>query len=267
MGLPILNRPGGFPPVPSGLYEGVDQGVDYSASPGDYLFAVASGVVSKISPAGSWAGGTGEAAYVTLDTPIVAGGRTYKQVYYAEEHPVVTLGQHVYAGDRVAQFVQDQSEIGFAEGNEPAAPRPAPRPANQWTQAGQDFRDWMTASGGAAPPSSPSATTPQTTTPDVSGGGIGGAVKSGLCLGCSLPIIKDTPICSACKAAVGAEAGAVGAITSIPDALAFLFSYRFLEIVGGGLLLLVGLFLLGRQLGVTVPVPGPVGAAAVAAAA
>lgn len=45
-----------------------------------------------------------------------------------------------------------------------------------------------------------------------------------------------------------------GAIDSTKKAIEFLFSIRFLEIVSGGLLILLGLFLLGRQLGVSPPV-------------
>jgi hypothetical protein len=49
-----------------------------------------------------------------------------------------------------------------------------------------------------------------------------------------------------------------GALSSIQSAFAFLFSVRFLEILGGGLLVLLGLWLLARQLGVSAPKPpGP----------
>lgn len=49
-------------------------------------------------------------------------------------------------------------------------------------------------------------------------------------------------------------------VGSVGDALKFLFSIRFLEIVGGGLLLLLGVKLLGTQLGVNANVPGVPGA-------
>ncbi len=45
------------------------------------------------------------------------------------------------------------------------------------------------------------------------------------------------------------------------DAISFLFSYRFLEILGGGLLILLGLYLLSKQFGVSIPKP-PAAAAA-----
>lgn len=62
----------------------------------------------------------------------------------------------------------------------------------------------------------------------------------------------------------GALSGITGAFTSISDAFAFIFSYRFLEILGGGLLVLLGLYLLAKQLGVSVPAPPAAKAAAAA---
>lgn len=58
---------------------------------------------------------------------------------------------------------------------------------------------------------------------------------------------------------LGAAAGTpgFGSISSVTDALKFLTSWRFAEVVGGFLLLLVGLYLLGRQFGLAVPAPGP----------
>jgi hypothetical protein len=54
------------------------------------------------------------------------------------------------------------------------------------------------------------------------------------------------------------------AIGSITDAFKFIFSLRFLEILGGGLLILLGLYLLGKQFGVSVPAPPAAKAAAAA---
>lgn len=47
----------------------------------------------------------------------------------------------------------------------------------------------------------------------------------------------------------------VGSISSVEDALKFILSYRFLEIVGGGVLVIIGLVGLMRELGVSVPTP------------
>jgi hypothetical protein len=61
------------------------------------------------------------------------------------------------------------------------------------------------------------------------------------------------------------------AIGSITDAFKFLFSYRFLEILGGGLLILLGLYILAQQfqkvaLAQGIPLPGPAKDAVAAAA-
>lgn len=50
---------------------------------------------------------------------------------------------------------------------------------------------------------------------------------------------------------VGAIAGAV--LSPLEKFLGFLTSYRFAEIVGGGILVLLGLYLLGSQIGVKTP--------------
>jgi hypothetical protein len=49
--------------------------------------------------------------------------------------------------------------------------------------------------------------------------------------------------------------------------LKFIFSYRFLEILGGGALILLGLYLLGKQFGATLPAPPQAKAVAAAAEA
>lgn len=46
-----------------------------------------------------------------------------------------------------------------------------------------------------------------------------------------------------------------GVIDTVPKALSFLFSLRFLEILGGGILVIVGLILLGKQVAGGTPVP------------
>jgi hypothetical protein len=58
------------------------------------------------------------------------------------------------------------------------------------------------------------------------------------------------------NAAAGNPVGAAkDAINAIPDALHFLFSYRFLEVLGGGILIIVGVVGLMREVGVKVPGP------------
>jgi hypothetical protein len=121
-------------------------------------------------------------------------------------------------------------------------------------------------------PSSPSATTDQTKTPNVSGGGVLDTAKSALCFVCYAPswVPGADAACNACRKAAGLEVGGAGAAIdaalAVPRALAFIFSYRFLEVVGGGLLLLIGVYLLAKQVGINVPAP-PAAAALRAAAA
>ncbi len=57
----------------------------------------------------------------------------------------------------------------------------------------------------------------------------------------------------------GPITSAAGVIGSLEDAIKFVFTFRFLEIVGGGALILLGIYLLGRQLGVAPSIPGAPG--------
>lgn len=77
--------------------------------------------------------------------------------------------------------------------------------------------------------------------------------------------VSGTDLGNAAAAGAGAAAGAAAGFLGITDAkkaLEFLFSYRFLEILGGGMLILVGLYILAKQFGATFSVPGPVKQAA-----
>ena len=69
---------------------------------------------------------------------------------------------------------------------------------------------------------------------------------------------------SAVTAVSGAVSGVTGSITSAENAIKFVFSYRFLEILGGGVLILAGLYVLARQFQQTFPDPLGVGKRAVA---
>lgn len=66
------------------------------------------------SPPGSWAsiGGDGEAVYEHLDYPAVIHGRTYRNVYYAEQKSKVKQGR-VSGGQPV--MISGWDEIGFAD--------------------------------------------------------------------------------------------------------------------------------------------------------
>ncbi len=62
--------------------------------------------------------------------------------------------------------------------------------------------------------------------------------------------------------AIGDVGGKIVDATGLGGVKDFLTSWRFAEVVGGFLLLIVGLILLGRHFGIRPPVPGPIGAAA-----
>jgi len=72
-------------------------------------------------------------------------------------------------------------------------------------------------------------------TPATGPGGVTGAVEGGA------------------AAVKGAATSVWDGLSSVQKALGFLFSYRGLEVIGGGLLLLLGLYLLARTLGVSAP--------------
>ncbi len=118
------------------------------------------------------------------------------------------------------------------------------------------------------------ATTPGSSS--TGGGGVGSKICDADCLVCDrIPgpafLKRINPLCISCQACRDANnlahggGDALDAIESVPKALSFILSYRFLEVIGGGLLVLLGIYLLGKQLGVDVPVPSPAVAAAAAA--
>ncbi len=145
-------------PVGSDLtYGRVDQGVDYTStkpyvSPGP-------GVVYHIGK--GFAGGTGDAVYVRLDTPIVVNGRAYKELYFAETKPLVRQGQRVKAGTPIT--APGSAELGFASGNGPAAPLVGGLGSGtQPTQQGNDFLSFVKGEQTYAPPNPPTQAAPAT---------------------------------------------------------------------------------------------------------
>lgn len=58
----------------------------------------------------------------------------------------------------------------------------------------------------------------------------------------------------------GGGGGGGGIFGGVESAISFVFSIRFVEIVGGGLLVLLGLLLLTRQVGLAPPAAGPAAA-------
>lgn len=146
-----------------GTFLRVDQGVDYDTP--DVARAIASGTVSRVS-AKSFAGGTGDVVYVTLDKPVTIGGRTYTQIYYAERTPLVKAGDRIQMGDPVMQG--GSNEIGFANANHPAGMLKGGLGAGtQPTQAGQDFLSFVKSAPTmqTSPPAGPAAPDTPTSAP------------------------------------------------------------------------------------------------------
>ncbi len=129
---------------------------------------------------------------------------------------------------------------------------------------GPGYEECVRAQGAVSPTSAPSTTTPSNSQPGSEASCRAAARKALLAEGKSGTDLENAinDLCSGggVSTAIDAIPGvgtAVDAITAVPKALAFIFSIRFLEIVGGGLLILLGISLLGKQLGVNVPaVPG-----------
>jgi stage V sporulation protein SpoVS len=89
------------------------------------------------------------------------------------------------------------------------------------------------------------------------GGASGGTAKEQVTLG-SVP--GANAVGGAARGAADAVTGAVDSLSSVGKALSFLFSYRGLEVIGGGILIIVGIVGLMREVGVKSPtLPGPAG--------
>lgn len=95
-------------------------------------------------------------------------------------------------------------------------------------------------------------------------GASGSADFPGGLVGSVLPSGAGAAVGAASQAAGDAITNSLNPFKSLTDFLNFIASYRFLEIIGGGALILVGLIGLMKEIGVSVPAPGPVGKAAAA---
>lgn len=87
--------------------------------------------------------------------------------------------------------------------------------------------------------------------PSTAGGVVGQAGTGSAADGGSVDL-GTAPVTGSISDAGHAVAGSIG---SVEDALKFVLSVRFLEIIGGGLLVLVGLVALMREVGINVPNP------------
>lgn len=137
--------------------ERIDMGVDYSAPPGDPIYAIGPGVVDAVYPLGGssgWPGG-GWVSY-----RLTAGPEAGHRVYVAEDiSPTVRAGQSVTSGTVIARFAAGTSgiETGWAgpNGTQPLAAylgeaNPAGDPGRYSTVSGVTFSNLIAALGGPA---------------------------------------------------------------------------------------------------------------------
>ena len=137
---------GGVSPIGPGLTLGrTDQGVDWGGS--GPLYAIGSGTIINVYNSG-WPGGV----FIVLKLDKPPAGIPSPDIYYAEDIiPLVSIGQHVNAGDLIGRATGGSTgiEIGFAD---PSAMGAAlAHGASGATQLGQTFKKWiesLTPSGG-----------------------------------------------------------------------------------------------------------------------
>lgn len=209
----------------------LDQGVDIASS--SPFLAVAGGTVVHIDP-NFWNGTP--AVYVRLDHPVTVNGRTYGAVYYSETKALVHVGQHVNAGDPVTD--SGVGELGFAS-----------RFAGSWlpsahgvytegvpTQAGKDFYAAMLSS-----------------------------VYSGA--GEKTPGVTKTITNVPTGETTTTSGPGAGFFSFLDNILNPAFWLRVVEVMGGGFLILLGLYLLAKQVGLASSPPPPVAGPAARAGA
>ena len=230
---------------PSLAYAGVDQGIDFTGA-GD-IYALADGIVTRVMHSGS--GWPGQGAVVNYQ--LTSGPAKGQYVYVAEDFaPAVKVGQRVKAGDVIGHATGSGQapgiEIGWAQPSGiPLAPRPAPRPASQYTPQGESFLNFVRSGATGSP--NPSGGS------DISLGGIAHGVNSGL---------RHIP-------GVAQVEGVASGVSSVADFLGKLtdphYILRGLQIVAGAVLVLAGIVLLTRQVALAADLPDPVGLAAATA--
>ena len=220
----FLNVGSGLPYNPNDSKVGrIDEGVDITS--GSPFTAVASGRVVHIDP--NFYNGT-PAVYIKLDHPVQVGNNTYPGVYYAETRALVHVGQHVQAGQNI--IGPGNAEIGFAKpfGSSAASWLPAAH-ANyhegQQTQAGADFAATIKVGSGG-------------------GGGFWSAV-SGI-PGDVNSVIRHVPGVAQVEGVAGGVSDVAGFLAKLTDPN---FWLRAAEVIGGGILAILGIYLLARQVG------------------
>lgn len=216
-------------------YAGVDQGVDFTGGPFD-VYALDKAVITRVVRSGS--GWSGEGAVVNYR--LLSGPKAGQYVYVAEDFaPRADLrpGMVVHKGDSIGKATGSGRapgiEVGWAQASGlPLAPKPPPRPADQYTPQGADFRQFL--AGGDSP------------------GAPGG-------------IVHDINSAARHVPGVAQVEGAAGAVSSVGDFIGRVtdpsYILRGLQIVAGAVMVLAGVVLLLRQVALANDLPDPVGLA------
>ena len=233
------------PATGSGVkFQRIDQGVDLDYA-GNFT-AVAPGVIVHIDP--NFYNGT-PAVYERLDKPVTVDGRTYKGVYYAETKALVHVGQTVKTGQPVSG--PGAAEIGFASKFGSSTSSWLPSAHNSYTEGKQTTAgaDFLNAIGGK--PSGGSS------------GGISFTSVASTVGDIANPVSGIISAGGGIVSTAGSVASDASAVTNfLAELTSAAFWLRALEVVGGGILMLLGLYLLARQVGLGADVPAPVSAAA-----
>jgi hypothetical protein len=244
--------------VLSGPYS-VDQGVDFSGQ--GVIPALAPGRVTDVGKVSIIEGGT----YPYVIYRLGAGPYKGQYVYLMESFtPTVHVGEHVKAGQAIGVRRSGKNpgpdvgiEIGFnkqAKGINPVAPL-YPNPHSP-KAAGETMARYISNLNGSST---------VTAKPPSSGGGVLGGLESA-----ATDLYKANPVNVETTLLGGAVGGAshipvvggiFGEIQSANDAFKFLFSIRGLQTIGGGIIFLMGLYLLARQVGLAANAPGIITAA------
>ena len=219
---------------PSLSYAGVDQGIDFTgAGP---VFALDNAVVTRVQRAGS--GWPGEGAI--LNYKLLSGPKAGSYVYVAEDfapRPDLRPGMVVKRGDVLGQATGSGKapgiEIGWAQPSGiPVAPLPPPRPASQYTPQGADFLSFVRGGAGPAP-------------------------------------VTVSSIASSAVDKANAAARHIPGVAQTEDVGKFLgrltdpsYLLRGLQVIAGGVLVLVGVALLVRQVALAADLPDPIAGAA-----
>lgn len=223
-------------------FAGVDQGIDFTGGPAN-IYALADGVVERVQASGS--GWPGQGALVTyrLTSGPYAGNRIYIAEDFQPRVAALTNGRPTKVKQGQILGVASGSgqapgiEVGWADANgSPVAPlQPGPHSPKP---EGEAFNNIVQSLSAAGP-----------------GGGGGSFPGIG-------SIVAPIPGIGPVVAGIDAAGGVASTLDSVPKFLGFVTSWRFVEVVGGFFLLLVGLYLLGRQFGAAPSVPQIVTAAA-----